>query len=88
MNSDQLLHCYKQLWSSRSFASEQSDNSKEVLLQAIKKDLLDEMTHPRVRKTAHVKYHWAIKRILTSSLETNEKLALIEQYTNVYEELA
>ncbi|WP_110112344.1 hypothetical protein [Bacillus sp. CGMCC 1.16541] len=85
MTSSQLLHTYKQLWSNRSFANEHDSNSGDVLYQAIEKDLLDEMTHPRVRKPPHIKYQWAIKRILDSTLTSDEKLALIEEYTNIYE---
>ncbi|WP_257063106.1 hypothetical protein [Priestia megaterium] len=83
MTSEHLLAAYQTLWLNRSFASKQATTSEDQLHEAIMKDLKDEMTHPRVRQTPYVKYHLGIKRILNSSLSSDEKVALTSLYTNL-----
>ncbi|MCG1022586.1 hypothetical protein [Sutcliffiella horikoshii] len=80
--SDELFELYKQLWNSRSL---QSLNMGEgnMLHQAIRTELNDELTHPRTRKKPEDKYVMAIKRILASQLEDSDQLLLIKEFTVV-----
>jgi hypothetical protein len=55
------------------------DQSEELTLkEAIMRELKDENTHPRVRKTVEEKFFLATNRITESSLTDIEKLKLIE----------
>lgn len=80
-----LLHAYRQLWTNRELPVENNEN--ETLMNAITKELLDEMTHPRLRKNIHFKFHSSVKRILSSSLNQDQKLGLIEIHLKVMENL-
>jgi hypothetical protein len=87
----QLLNAYRQLWVNRSLKLNNDDgedyHEKDILYAAIKKELLDEMTHPRVRQPAHVKLQWAKKRIEESDLEDQSKANLISLYESIYNEM-
>lgn len=85
MDYEQLLSSYRVLWSNRSLPIEQ--NALYTLEEAIKKDILDEMTHPRLRKSKEKKLIAAIKRIIQSSLTEHEKLELIHIHMMIYERL-
>ncbi|MFD2680543.1 hypothetical protein [Bacillus seohaeanensis] len=75
-----LLNSYRSLWNNRQLGY--TDSSAEaVLKEAIKRDLLDENSHPRIRKNKEEKYYLAIKRIIESSLHEKDKLQLIQLYT-------
>ncbi len=75
-----LLNSYRGLWNNRQLGY--TDSSAEaVLKEAIKRDLLDENSHPRIRKNKEEKYYLAIKRIIESSLHEKDKLQLIQLYT-------
>jgi hypothetical protein len=75
-----LLNSYRSLWNNRQL--DYTDSSAEaVLKEAIKRDLLDENSHPRIRKNKEEKYYLAIKRIVESSLHEKDKLQLIQLYT-------
>jgi len=82
----QLLNAYRSMWSSRSIISEtnlSNEQCKSALLEAIERDLRDELTHPRVRKSLEKKFHIAIKRIMSSVLTDSEKLELISVHLEV-----
>ncbi|TYR79955.1 hypothetical protein FZC66_12495 [Priestia megaterium] len=83
---EQLLAAYQTLWLNRSFLSQTELTSEQKLTEAMLKDLRDEMTHPRVRKTPYVKYHIAVRRIIESNLDQSDKVNLITMYTNLLEE--
>jgi hypothetical protein len=86
----QLLEAYRKMWSNRSLTNEQNyneENGKQLLFEAIEKELRDEMTHPRLRQSAEVKFHIAVKRIMSSSLSDNEKLGLIKLYLETMEKI-
>ncbi|KOO50656.1 hypothetical protein [Priestia koreensis] len=85
MNYEQLLSAYRTLWSSRALPT--LETAEFTLKEAIQKELGDEMTHPRVRKPLHMKYHFALTRILESSLPEGDQLALIRLHHTLYEEL-
>ncbi|MEH7237562.1 hypothetical protein [Bacillus sp. JJ1562] len=76
---DRLLKAYQSLWLNRRLW--QKDLSSEDILRAtIRRDLLDESTHPRLRKTPYEKFFTASKRIFDSSLPIEEKLNLQHVY--------
>ena len=77
-----LLESYKNLWSDRTLPSKLS--AEETLHQAIKRELLDELTHPRLRKSLNEKYYLAVERIVQSPLELAHKVELIKRYTQIH----
>lgn len=84
----QLFEAYRSLWSNRSLIKDEElteESCNSLLYEAIEKELRDEMTHPRVRQAPEVKFHYAVKRIMASSLTDAEKLALIELHLDVME---
>ncbi|WP_223700922.1 hypothetical protein [Sutcliffiella deserti] len=85
-DSTKLLVAYKLLWSSRSLASE-GKSEEEQLIEAIRVELKDELTHPRLRKDPKAKYFLAIKRITTSTLTDREQISLIKQFNVVLEQI-
>jgi hypothetical protein len=80
------LTSYRSLWVNRSLGDE-SEDPEIVLKNAIKKDLLDEMTHPRVRKNPYIKMYWATKRIVESNLSSDDKLGLLSNYIDIMEQI-
>jgi hypothetical protein len=85
-----LLETYRRLWMNRSLTTEtlNEQESKTLLYETIAKELRDEMTHPRTRQSAEVKFYYAVKRIMNSDLSDHEKLSLIRLYMNVMEQLS
>ncbi|MFS0823316.1 hypothetical protein [Bacillus sp. 1P02SD] len=76
---DRLLKAYQSLWMNRRLW--QKDLSSEVILRAtIQRDLYDELTHPRLRKTPYEKFFMASKRIFDSSLPIEDKLHIQHVY--------
>ncbi|WP_077618087.1 hypothetical protein [Bacillus sinesaloumensis] len=83
---DQLLKAYQSLWNNRRLW--QKDLSSEDILRfTIRRDLLDELTHPRLRKTPYEKFFLACKRIFDSSLPIEEKLSLQHIYLEEMEKV-
>ncbi|BDG36483.1 hypothetical protein [Saccharococcus caldoxylosilyticus] len=84
-----LIETYRRLWMNRSLTTEtlNEQESKTLLYETIAKELRDEMTHPRTRQSAEVKFYYAVKRIMNSDLSDHEKLSLIHIYINVMEQL-
>ncbi len=70
-----LLDEYKMIWNNRRLESGLSP--EEILTDAILRDLRDENSHPRARKSLKDKYYLATKRIIESSLSTESKIKLI-----------
>ena len=85
MNSNELLFIYKNLWNSRNL--ENVNDSEVVLQELMKRELLDELTHPRVRKTPYEKFFLAVARITEAPIENEEKLALINRFKEVMEDI-
>ena len=85
MTSNELLEAYKSLWSNRILPIE--GNPTLTIKNAVKKELEDEMTHPRLRKTPHQKFTLSVKRIVTSSLDDQLKIQLINYHLHILEEL-
>lgn len=70
-----LLDEYRMIWNNRRLESGLSP--EEILRDAILRDLRDENSHPRARKSLKDKYYLATKRIIESSLSTESKITLI-----------
>jgi len=87
MNYINLLERYRELWSNRNLSATNQDSAKEVLEETIRKDINDEMTHPRVRKDPSIKFYWAIKRIEESDMDMHFKMALIQFYIDAMENI-
>lgn len=78
----ELIHAYQSLFHYR-----QSTNSIETIDQleiSIKVELLDELTHPRVRKSPDEKLKVAYERIDDSVINSEQKLELKQVYKKVY----
>ncbi|WP_274854713.1 hypothetical protein [Bacillus methanolicus] len=83
MDYGYLLNQYRSIWNNRLLKSD--DSSEVILNEAIKRELLDENSHPRVRRPVHEKFYLAVKRIAESSLNEEDKLALITLHIQVME---
>ncbi|STO12522.1 Uncharacterised protein [[Flavobacterium] thermophilum] len=84
-----LLDAYRRLWPNRSITAETLDeqNSQALLYETIRQELRDEWTHPRVRQSPEVKFYYAVKRVAASDLPNDVKIALIQAYLTVMEQL-
>ncbi len=82
----ELLEAYRSLWSNRSLPAT-GNEAEEVLIDAIRRDLFDEMTHPRLRKSPYEKFSLAIKRIASSSLDAKQQYELVRLYVQQLENL-
>jgi hypothetical protein len=84
---EDLLVEYRRIWNNRLLETEGKD-SKEILVEAIKRELLDENSHPRIRKSKFEKYYSAIKRVMDSTISLEAKLRLIKIHNEAMEELS
>jgi hypothetical protein len=83
-NFDELLDEYRRIWNNRLLTA--SDGSSEdTLKEAMKRELLDENSHPRVRKNKFIKYYSAINRITQSTVSNEAKVALIHLHNDIME---
>jgi len=82
---DKLLNEYRHLWSNRRLEAEESPEF--ILKEAIARDLRDENSHPRARRTLMEKYFLATKRIVESSLSNENKILLIQMHLMQAEEI-
>ncbi|WP_420167097.1 hypothetical protein [Bacillus coahuilensis] len=79
-----LLTAYSSLWNDRHYNS----NEDNILKELIKRELLDENSHPRVRKSPHQKFYLSMIRINESKLPSDVQTKLISEYISVMKELA
>ncbi|WP_456274363.1 hypothetical protein [Bacillus sp. AK031] len=86
MKSTEMLKAYKSIWNHRSLNQERTEPG-DVLKEAILRELLDENSHPRIRKNKEIKYYFAVKRILESTLSAEAKLQLIQLHTSLLQDL-
>lgn len=82
---DYLLEQYRLLLHNRELPVE--ENSEKTLIKAMKSELKDEHTHPRLRRSLYEKFYSAVQRILQSSLALEEKLIFIEMYKTLVQQL-
>ncbi|TDL76845.1 hypothetical protein E2R56_01295 [Rhodococcus qingshengii] len=86
INFDELLAEYRMIWNNRMLdASDRS--SEETLTEAVKRELLDENSHPRIRKNKFEKYYSAISRITQSTISNEAKVSLIHVHNGIMEKL-
>jgi hypothetical protein len=78
-----LLEQYRELWNNRRLES--INSAEEVLKEAIGRDLRDENSHPRARRSLMEKYFLASKRIIESSLPNESKLILVQMHIDIAE---
>ncbi|WP_442594155.1 hypothetical protein [Neobacillus sp. D3-1R] len=83
---EQLLVEYRKLWNNRLLAQEDLD-SEVIVIEAIKRELKDENSHPRIRKSIFEKYYLATKRILESNISNEYKMILIELHKEIMKDL-
>ncbi|MCY8465542.1 hypothetical protein [Bacillus atrophaeus] len=76
-NDKEIAAAYTALWNNRSLAGTGID----AVRQAIDLELLDKMTHPRLRKPLLEKYFSAMQRIVNSQLKPVDKYRLVELHT-------
>ncbi|MGR3764696.1 hypothetical protein [Rossellomorea sp. NS-SX7] len=81
-----LLEEYRTIWKNRILLSENS-SAEEILMETIKRELLDENSHPRARKPIHDKYVSASKRIIQSDLSSDTKVELIRLHVELLQQL-
>lgn len=85
-NFDELLAQYRMIWNNRLLAINER-SSEETLTEAVKRELLDENSHPRIRKNKFEKYYSAINRITQSTISSEAKVALIHLHNLVMEQI-
>lgn len=83
---DRLLAEYRSIWNNRLLVTCEK-NSEATLKEAIKRELLDENSHPRIRKNRYEKYYFAIKRVMNSTVSQEGKLLIIEMHNQIMEEV-
>jgi len=87
MNYDHLLEEYRSIWNNRLLAAG-NKTSEETLTEAIKRELLDENSHPRIRKNKYEKYYSAVKRVMDSPVAIDTKVQLIKMHIEIMEEIS
>lgn len=85
MDYRNLLQEYREIWNNRRLESE--ENPEETLVEAIARELKDENTHPRARRTVLEKYFLASKRIIESSISNESKVLLIKLHNDMTEKI-
>lgn len=83
INFEQILENYRSLWNNRKLS--QIGSAEDTLKEAILRELLDENSHPRIRRSIYDKYFLSSKRILESSLLNEEKLILLNLHKEILE---
>ncbi|AOC91369.1 hypothetical protein QRX25_09465 [Bacillus sp. L381] len=72
-----IAKAYQELWNNRTLPA----STLEEAEKAIDLELLDQRTHPRLRKTPEEKFALAVQRIVDSRLQPIEKYELVELHT-------
>ncbi|WP_254842778.1 hypothetical protein [Bacillus sp. MRMR6] len=86
INYGAALKEYRLIWNNRLLATT-AGNSEQTLKDAIKRELLDENSHPRIRKNRYEKYYSAVNRIISSEIPNEAKLQLIQVHNQIMENL-
>jgi hypothetical protein len=81
-----LLKEYSSVWKNRDLLDE-NQSPEQILKEAIKRELLDQNSHPRVRKPISEKYISASKRILESGLSSESKVELLDLHIQMIDQL-
>ncbi|AOO61891.1 MULTISPECIES: hypothetical protein [Bacillus] len=72
-----IVKAYQALWNNRTLPA----STLEEAEKAIDLELLDQRTHPRLRKSPEEKFALAVQRIVDSRLRPIEKYELVELHT-------
>ena len=80
---NEIIQAYQTLFPFRKAAT--TITTIEQLDRCIRSELLDELTHPRVRKTPTDKLQIAVDRIENSDISDMLKVQLIQLYMTVFE---
>ncbi|WP_433742662.1 hypothetical protein [Falsibacillus pallidus] len=86
MNFEELLSAYRGIWNNRLLENGEF-SAEEILKEAIKRELLDENSHPRIRKTKEEKFYFAMKRVKDSNLITSQKYDLMALHIDLFDEI-
>ncbi|HZG74055.1 MAG TPA: hypothetical protein VEY51_21180 [Chondromyces sp.] len=86
MSQTHLLEAYRSIWNNRLLRKE-GYSAEEILAEAITRELLDENSHPRIRKPKEEKFYYAIKRLMESDLPDSDKVQLINLHIHQMEKL-
>lgn len=84
---EELLQAYLCIWNNRSVEHEHEQDKKGILLELVRRELLDENAHPRVRKPVYEKFYYSMKRLAESNLSSNKIHALTTVYLYEMEQL-
>lgn len=87
VNYQHLLKEYRSIWNNRLLAAV-DQTSEKTLTDAIKRELLDENSHPRIRKDKYEKFYSAVKRVTASQIPHESKVKLIEMHIEMMEEIS
>ncbi|MBN8190615.1 hypothetical protein JI667_00510 [Bacillus sp. NTK074B] len=80
-----LLESYRQIWKNRKL-TEHDTTPEQILKEAIKRELEDANSHPRIRKSWKDKYYSATKRIAESGISNEHKVELIALHIEIAEQ--
>lgn len=86
MNDRELLHILSKSFNNRK-SNEQISDAEQLIIW-IKEDLLDQWTHPRLRKDRHERFFLATRKIIESEfMKEDEKIHLLQKYIQQLNEL-
>ncbi|MGW6607412.1 hypothetical protein ACWF7H_06090 [Peribacillus butanolivorans] len=83
--NEALLEAYISIWNNRKITNGEGG---KVLSELIRRELLDENTHPRARKPILEKFYLSIKRVMESTLSAEKKNAIVMAYVTELERLS
>jgi CRISPR/Cas system CMR-associated protein Cmr3 (group 5 of RAMP superfamily) len=82
---EQLLYDYRLIWNNRLLHNEGLE-SEQILQEAIRREINDENSHPRIRRNKYEKFYLATKRIIEAQIPNQSKLDLILLHKKMMEE--
>lgn len=85
--SEELLQAYLSIWNNRSVQYEQQQDKEGILSELVRRELLDENAHPRVRKSVFEKFYYSMKRLSESDQSSDKIHALTKVYLSQMEQL-
>ncbi|WP_391122121.1 hypothetical protein [Psychrobacillus sp. L3] len=81
-----MIDAFHQLYKGR--GALEKVRTEEEVRRVIQSELMDEFTHPRARRSIETKYGFAITRIKSSKLSSEEQNCLIDVYKEEYAKLS
>jgi hypothetical protein len=83
----ELLQVYLSLWNNRGMEAETEAEASLSLRELIRRELLDENSHPRIRKTKEDKLQSGLMRLEASGLNRDLKDLLSDLYKEIFHSL-